>query len=387
MFNLFRSTDNLSNSGRYSGSRVARTPNSKSTGDFTVNQKRARNFSTTTINPASETAYVNKLKEEALKHRIHPETFYSTEGLTNCLLNGAEGLRLFSQSHSQTETGTGVKGFLLTVFNMFLNHKSPENSLLKKFYFSTHDENQSDTAHVGEPWEHFQKALSSNHYQIMPIYSKDSKDLFDPIAFTVFERSEIGESKSSLFKKLSGGSSAANNLKTSHVYFLDKVITNGFDKRVDMNAVQRASVEAFLNLHSRNAILMVPWQADAVEKTSRTILKGINHIGFTKQGSSLVITPRHIVEGQEYQNIKATGIFTRSPRTFTNEELKELVALQTMSEISAGPTMRLSDKQNLKKIQDLLTESFSSIDKAFPRDGSASGFALNPFKLLAGFFK
>lgn len=220
----------------------------------------------------------------------------------------------------------------------------------------------------------------------MPIYSKDSKDLFDPIAFTVFERSEIGESKSSLFKKLSDGKSAANALKTSNVYFLDKVITNGFDKRVDMNAVQRASVEAFLNLHSRNAVLMVPWLADPVEKTSRVLLKGVNHIGFAKQGSTLEISLRHIVEGQEYQNIKATAIFTRSPRSFTNEELKELVALQTMSEISAGPAMRLgTDKRSFKKIQDLLSESFSNIDKASPSTETKSG-SLNPFKLLASFF-
>lgn len=343
-----------------------------------------RELDTTSSNPE----LVKMLEREGLKLGIHPENFYSSEGLSSYLLDGPSALRIFDSNTANKQEGK--QSFLATIFDIFKKPTSEgaKNSPLKTFYLSTH---HSDTVdHVGEPWEHFRKALATGHYRLMPIYNSGSKSILEPVAFTVFERSGTEEAKTSLFKKLANNSFNATDIKSNNINFLDKIITNGFDKSLDMNALQRSSIESFLNAQARDTIVLVPWQADSIGKLSRRVIKGINHIGFAKTAGELKITPRHIVEGQEYHTIKATTIYTRYPRDFEAKELKALVTLQTLSEVSAGPEMRFTGTRATKQIKGLLEESFKNIDemskKSKLQEGS-QGFSFNPFKLLAGFMR
>jgi glutathione peroxidase-family protein len=281
------------------------------------------------------------------------------------------------------------KNFLENLFQTFLivfNLKAKDTvvdsiSPLETLYQKS--QNAANIDNLGEPWEHFKKALATGHYQLMPIYNENSKGLLEPAAFAVFEKLDMGETKTSLFKQLAHSSFSAADIKNTKVNFLDKVITNGFDPNLDMNALQRFSVDAFMNMQSRDSVLMVPWRADAVEKLSSTVVKGVNHIGFTRINGDIQITPRHEIEGREYPTLKATTIFTKYPKDFETRELKALTLLQVLSELSAGPVMRFSGAAAKQQIKALADDTFKNIDA---ERVSESGLSFNPFKMLAGFF-
>jgi len=354
----------------------------------------------TNISPSSG---FDNIKKTALKQGLHPETFFSQDGLMTCFLgagadylntSGRKALSIFDQSFnpraaSLTENESS-NNFLSRIFTGFLGFLKNDSSAsissispLESFYKKS--QNAADIDNLGEPWEHFKKALSTDHYQILPIYNSLSKDFLDPVAYAVFEKLDLGETKSSLFKQLAAGSQInLKDIKNHKVSFLDKVITNGFDPNLDMNQLQRFAVNAFMKNQSRDTLLMVPWRADPVEKLSLDILKGVNHIGFTRINGNIEITPRHVIEGREYPSLKTTSIFTKSPQILPVSELKGLVLLQTLSELSAGPVMRLSGTAAINQVKSLVDDSFRNIDRE--RQGS-SDLSWNPFKLLAGFWK
>ncbi len=348
----------------------------------------------------SSSAFQN-IKNNAIKQGIHSEAFFSQDGLMTCFLgadylntSGRKALSIFDQSFnpraaSLTENESS-NNFLSRIFTGFLGFLKNDSSAsissispLESFYKKS--QNAADIDNLGEPWEHFKKALSTDHYQILPIYNSLSKDFLDPVAYAVFEKLDLGETKSSLFKQLAAGSQInLKDIKNHKVSFLDKVITNGFDPNLDMNHLQPFAVNAFMKNLSRDTLLMVPWRADPVEKLSLDILKGVNHIGFTRINGNIEITPRHVIEGREYPSLKTTSIFTKSPQTLPVSELKGLVLLQTLSELSAGPVMRLSGTAAINQVKSLVDDSFRNIDRE--RQGS-SDLSWNPFKLLAGFWK
>jgi len=360
----------------------------------------------TNISPSSG---FDNIKKTALKQGLHPETFFSQDGLMTCFLgtgadylnaSGRKALSIFDQSFnpraaSLTENESS-NNFLSRIFTGFLGFLKNDSSAsissispLESFYKKS--QNAADIDNLGEPWEHFKKSLSIDHYQILPIYNSLSKDFLDPVAYAVFEKLKLDDlegTKSSLFKQLAAGSQInLKDIKNHEVSFLDKVITNGFDPNLDMNQLQRFAVNAFMKNQSRDTLdtlLMVPWRADPVEKLSLDILKGVNHIGFTRINGNIEITPRHVIEGREYPSLKTTSIFTKSPQTLPVSELKGLVLLQTLSELSAGPVMRLSGTAAINQVKSLVDDSFRNIDRE--RQGS-SDLSWNPFKLLAGFWK
>lgn len=336
------------------------------------------------------------LKKEGAKAGIHPEIFYTANNLTTCLLDGQTAMKIFdSGSTAKSSNLPESKNFLenllqtfLTVFNLKAKDAAADSvSPLETLYQKS--QNAANIDNLGEPWEHFKKALASVDdkgkplFFLMPIYNENSKGLLDPAAFTVFEKLNMGETKTSLFKQLAHSSFSAADIKNTKVNFLDKVITNGFDPNLDMNALQRFSVDAFMNMQSRDSVLMVPWRADAVEKLSSTLVKGVNHIGFTRINGDIQITPRHEIEGREYPTLKATTIFTKYPKDFETRELKALTLLQVLSELSAGPVMRFSGAAAKQQIKALADDTFKNIDA---ERVSESGLSFNPFKMLAGFF-
>lgn len=357
--------------------------------------------STNSSRNAFETKAVNSnliesLKKEGAKSGIHPEIFYTANNLTTCLLDGQTAMKIFgSGSTVKSSNLPESKNFLenlfqtfLTVFNLKAKDAAADSvSPLEVLYQKS--QNAANIDNLGEPWEHFKKALASVDdkgkplFFLMPMYNENSKGLLDPAAFTVFEKLNMGETKTSLFKQLAHSSFGAADIKNTNVSFLDKVITNGFDSNIDMNALQRFSVEAFMNMQSRDSVLMVPWRADAVEKLSSTVVKGVNHIGFTRINGDIQITPRHEIEGREYPALKATTIFTKYPKDFETRELKALTLLQVLSELSAGPVMRFSGAAAKQQIKALVDDTFKNIDAERASD---PGFSFNPFKMLAGFF-
>ncbi|MFM7458783.1 MAG: hypothetical protein ACKO3R_09025 [bacterium] len=339
---------------------------------------------------AGNSNLVESLKKEGAKVGIHPEIFYTANNLTTCLLDGQTAIKIFgSSSASKSSNLPEAKNFLENLFQTFFtvfNLKSKDAvadsvSPLETLYQKS--QNAANIDNLGEPWEHFKKALATGHYQLMPIYNENSKGLLEPAAFAVFEKLDMGETKTSLFKQLAHSSFSAADIKNTKVNFLDKVITNGFDPNLDMNALQRFSVEAFMNMQSRDSVLMVPWRADAVEKLSNTVVKGVNHIGFTRINGDIQITPRHEIEGREYPTLKATTIFTKYPKDFETRELKALTLLQVLSELSAGPVMRFSGAAAKQQIKALVDDTFRNIDA---ERASESRSSFNPFKILAGFF-
>ena len=339
---------------------------------------------------AGNSNLIEILKKEGAKSGIHPEIFYTANNLTTCLLDGQTAMKIFgSGSTVKSSNLPEAKNFLenlfqtfLTVFNLKAKDTAADSiSPLEALYQKS--QNAANIDNLGEPWEHFQKALATGHYQLMPIYNENSKGLLEPAAFAVFEKLDMGETKTSLFKQLAHSSFSAADIKNTKVNFLDKVITNGFDPNLDMNALQRFSVDAFMNMQSRDSVLMVPWRADAVEKLSSTVVKGVNHIGFTRINGDIQITPRHEIEGREYPTLKATTIFTKYPKDFETRELKALTLLQVLSELSAGPVMRFSGAAAKQQIKALADDTFKNIDA---ERASEPGFSFNPFKMLAGFF-
>jgi hypothetical protein len=339
---------------------------------------------------------IESLKKEGAKAGIHPEIFYTANNLTTCLLDGQTAMKIFgSGSTVKSSNLPESKNFLENLFQTFLtvfNLKAKDTvadsvSPLEALYQKS--QNAANIDNLGEPWEHFKKALVSVDdkgkplFFLMPIYNENSKGLLDPAAFTVFEKLNMGETKTSLFKQLAHSSFSAADIKNTKVNFLDKVITNGFDSNIDMNALQRLSVEAFMNMQSRDSVLMVPWRADAVEKLSSTVVKGVNHIGFTRINGDIQITPRHEIEGREYPTLKATTIFTKYPKDFETRELKALTLLQVLSELSAGPVMRFSGAAAKQQIKALADDTFKNIDI---ERASEAGLSFNPFKMLAGLF-
>ena len=330
------------------------------------------------------------LKKEGAKLGIHPKIFYTANNLTTCLLDGETAIKIFgSSSASRSSNLPEAKNFLeglfqtfLTVFNLKAKDVAATDSVshLEALYHKS--QNATDIDNLGEPWEHFKKALATGHYQLMPIYNENSKGLLEPAAFTVFEKLNMGETKTSLFKQLAHSSFGAADIKNPNVSFLDKVIIS-FDSNIDMNALQRFSVEAFMNKQPRDSVLMVPWRADAVEKLSSTVVKGVNHIGFTRVNGQIGIIPRHEIEGREYPALKVTTIFTKYPKNFEERELKALTLLHVLSELSAGPAMRFSGAAAKQQIKALVDDTFKNIDV---ERVSESGASFNPFKILAGLF-
>jgi hypothetical protein len=331
------------------------------------------------------------LKKEGAKLKIKSEDFYTANNLTACLLDGKTAMKIFgSSAASKSSNLSESKNFLENLFQTFLtvfNSKAKDRvadsiSPLEALYQKS--QHAANIDNLGERWEHFKEALETGHYRLMPIYNENSKGLLDPVAFTVFEdHKPMEETKTSLFKQFAHSSFGAADIKNTNVSFLDKVITNGFDSNIDMNALQRFSVEAFMNMQSRDSVLMVPWRADAVEKLSSTVVKGVNHIGFTRINGDIQITPRHEIEGREYPTLKATTIFTKYPKNFEAHELKALTLLQVLSELSAGPVMRFSGAAAKQQIKALADDTFKNIDA---ERSSESGSLFNPFKMLAGLF-
>jgi hypothetical protein len=331
------------------------------------------------------------LKKEGVKLEIKSEDFYTANNLTACLLNGKTAMKIFgSSTASKSSNLPESKNFLenllqifLTVFNLKAKDTAADSvSPLKALYQKS--QNAANIDNLGERWEHFKEALETGHYRLMPIYNENSKGLLDPVAFTVFEdHKPMEETKTSLFKQLAHSSFGAADIKNTNVSFLDKVITNGFDSNIDMNALQRLSVEAFMNMNPRDSILMVPWRADAVEKLWSTVVKGVNHIGFTPKNKNIEITPRHEIEGREYPTLKATTIFAKYPKNFEARELKALILLQILSEVSAGPKILLKTKYEKQQIKALVDDTCKNIDAERVSESRSS---FNPFKMLAGLF-
>jgi hypothetical protein len=377
-----------SSSERGVGNNIVAAPRSRASASSSENgTNSSRNAFET---KAGNSNLIETLKKEGAKSGIHPEIFYTANNLTTCLLGGQTAMKIFgSGSTVKSSNFPESKNFLenlfqafLTVFNLKAKDRVTDSiSPLEAMYQKS--QNAANIDNLGEPWEHFKKALATGHYQLMPIYNENSKSLLEPAAFTVFEKLNMGETKTSLFKQLAHSSFSAADIKNTNVSFLDKVITNGFDSNLDMNALQRFSVDAFMNMQSRDSVLMVPWRADAVEKLSSTVVKGVNHIGFTRINGDIQITPRHEIEGREYPTLKATTIFTKYPKDFETRELKALTLLQVLSELSAGPVMRFSGAAAKQQIKALADDTFKNIDA---ERGSESSLSFNPFKMLAGFF-
>lgn len=342
------------------------------------------------------------LKKEGVKLEIKSADFYTANNLTACLLNGKTAMKIFgSSTASKSSNLPESKNFLenllqifLTVFNLKAKDAAPDSiSPLEALYQKS--QNAANIDNLGERWEHFKEALATGHYRLMPIYNENSKGLLNPVAFTVFEdHKPMEETKTSLFKQFAHSSFGAADIKNTNVSFLDKVITNGFDSNIDMNALQRLSVEAFMNMQPRDSVLMVPWRADAVEKLWSTVVKGVNHIGFTPKNKNIEITPkdkdihiditpRHVIEGREYPTLKATTIFAKYPKNFEARELKALILLQILSEVSAGPKILLKTKYEKQQIKALVDDTCKNIDA---ERGSESRLSFNPFKMLAGLF-
>ncbi|MFM7366668.1 MAG: hypothetical protein ACKO2Z_02460, partial [Sphaerospermopsis kisseleviana] len=70
-------------------------------------------------------------------------------------------------------------------------------------------------------------------------------------------------------------------------------------------------------------------------------------------------------------------------KNFETRELKALILLQILSELSAGPEMRKLSSIDKKKIKALVDDTFRNIDA---ERASESRSSFNPFKMLAGFF-
>lgn len=370
------------------GNNIVAAPRSRDSASLSENSTNSSRNAFAT--KAGNSNLIEILKKEGAKSGIHPEIFYTANNLTTCLLDGQTAMKIFgSGSTVKSSNLPEAKNFLenlfqtfLTVFNLKAKDTAADSiSPLEALYQKS--QNAANIDNLGEPWEHFQKALATGHYQLMPIYNENSKGLLEPAAFAVFEKLDMGETKTSLFKQLAHSSFSAADIKNTKVNFLDKVITNGFDPNLDMNALQRFSVDAFMNMQSRDSVLMVPWRADAVEKLSSTVVKGVNHIGFTRINGDIQITPRHEIEGREYPTLKATTIFTKYPKDFETRELKALTLLQVLSEMSAGPVMRFSGAAAKQQIKALADDTFKNIDA---ERASEPGFSFNPFKMLAGFF-
>jgi hypothetical protein len=118
----------------------------------------------------------------------------------------------------------------------------------------------------------------------------------------------------------------------------------------------------------------------------------VNHIGFTPKNKNIEITPkdididitpRHKIEGREYPTLQATTIFAKYPKNFEARELKALILLQILSEVSAGPKILLKTKYEKQQIQALVDDTCKNIDA---ERAPESGFSFNPLKMLAGFF-
>ena len=370
------------------GNNIVAAPRSRDSASLSENSTNSSRNAFAT--KAGNSNLIEILKKEGAKSGIHPEIFYTANNLTTCLLDGQTAMKIFgSGSTVKSSNLPEAKNFLenlfqtfLTVFNLKAKDTAADSiSPLEALYQKS--QNAANIDNLGEPWEHFQKALATGHYQLMPIYNENSKGLLEPAAFAVFEKLDMGETKTSLFKQLAHSSFSAADIKNTKVNFLDKVITNGFDPNLDMNALQRFSVDAFMNMQSRDSVLMVPWRADAVEKLSSTVVKGVNHIGFTRINGDIQITPRHEIEGREYPTLKATTVFTKYPKDFETRELKALTLLQVLSELSAGPVMRFSGAAAKQQIKALADDTFRNIDA---ERVSESGLSFNPFKMLAGLF-
>jgi hypothetical protein len=340
------------------------------------------------------------LKKEGAKLKIKSEDFYTAKNLTACLLDGKTAMKIFgSSAASKSSNLSESKNFLENLFQTFLtvfNSKAKDRvadsiSPLEALYQKS--QHAANIDNLGERWEHFKEALETGHYRLMPIYNENSKGLLDPVAFTVFEdHKPMEETKTSLFKQFAHSSFGAADIKNTNVSFLDKVITNGFDSNIDMNALQRLSVEAFMNMQSRDSVLMVPWRVDAVEKLWSTVVKGVNHIGFTPKNKNIEITPkdididitpRHKIEGREYPTLQATTIFAKYPKNFEARELKALILLQILSEVSAGPKILLKTKYEKQQIKALVDDTCKNIDA---ERAPESGFSFNPLRMLAGLF-
>ena len=109
-----------------------------------------------------------------------------------------------------------------------------------------------------------------------------------------------------------------------------------------MKSFEKNVIAAFMNSQeSRANILVVPWQTDPVQGLNLDLLKGINHIGFSRKSSGLEITPRHIIDGQSHAVLKANTLFAKFPVNLNANQLKALSLAGTVNEVTAGPSSRL----------------------------------------------
>ena len=69
--------------------------------------------------------------------------------------------------------------------------------------------------------------------------------------------------------------------------YLDKYLTkSSFDRALDMKSFEKNVINAFMNSQeTRTNILVVPWQTDPVQGLNLELIKGINHIGFSRKSS------------------------------------------------------------------------------------------------------
>lgn len=310
----------------------------------------------------------------------------SNQGATTWLLSGQEALKIFGSTSQETSN----KGFLAGLFSLFPGGaKGQTSSLLEDFYKKSQEATVVDN--LGEPWEHFRAALQANHYSLMPVYDSESADYRDPVAFAVFERFSINDTqKRSLYNKLSENQVKIEDLPSNLIY-LDKYLTkNSFDRGLDMKSFEKNVIGAFMNSQdSRGTILVVPWQTDPVTGLNSQIVKGVNHIGFSKRSSGIEITPRHLIDGQSHAVLKADSLFAKYSINLNAKQVKALSLAGTVNEITAGPVSRINQAM-LKPVKAFVNENFKNIDKDFFVSKSYDSSPLNLgalFNWITGFFR
>lgn len=341
-------------------------------------------------NPSANNNFVKHLKDVAGSMgliNIGSKILHdSNQGATTWLLTGQEALKVFGSTNLETDN----KGFMAGLFSFFSGGtKGQTLSILQDFYKKSQEATVVDN--LGESWEHFRSALEANHYSLMPVYDNGSTDYRDPVAFAVFERFSVNDTqKRSLFNKLSLNQVKIEDLPNNLIY-LDKYLTkNSFDKKLDMQSFEKNVIGAFMNSQeSSGSILVVPWRTNQVLGLSSQIVKGINHVGFSKLGSGFEITPRHLIDGQSHSALKADTLFAKFLLNLDPIQLKALSLAGTVNEITAGPVSRINQSM-LKPIKAFVNDNFKNIDNNYPVSKSSNSSALNLgalFNWITGFFR
>ena len=295
----------------------------------------------------------------------------ASQSATTWLLSGREALQVFhNNSNSESK-----QGLLSGIFNFFTqNQDVSQTSILKNFYTKSQEANSVDN--LGESWEHFQRALEMNHYSLMPVYDSKSTSYQDPVAFAVFERFfGHDKEKKDLFDKLSMQQCSLQDLPSDMIYLDKYLMKNSFDRGLDMKSFERNVIGAYMNFpQNQNAILVIPWQVDPLRGLNLQTIKGITHAGFSKRGSKIEITPKHVINGQAHHVLKADSLISKFPLSLSSQQAKALTLAGTINEITAGPELRL--KSNMfRPVKNFVEENFKSIDQHFESSSNSSSAA------------